>query len=105
MATLLTQSQQENVSQQNRMPVNNSNADAISTISGETLTFKFYSGGTLTNDVGQATGTVVVIKLANNNILNSLGDVIGNNNDTSFSFGTGTILTSRVPFPYNTAES
>lgn len=104
MATLLSPTQQQNVSQQTRMPINSSNADVIADISGEALTIKYYASGVLTTDAGQAAGTVVVIKLANSSILNSLGNVIGNSNDTSLALTTGTILTTRVPFKYIASE-
>lgn len=100
MGHILSSLQQPDISQQRRTPVNTSGADTLTSVSAETLTFQYYASGVLTTDAGQAAGTVVIIKLANNNILNAAGDVIGNDNDTSFSFGTGTILTSRRPFPY-----
>lgn len=103
----LKQNQQRDIGQQWRMPVNNSNADILTSVSAADAwdgVIKYYNAGVLTVDAGQAAGTVVVIKLKNNNILNSIGDVIGTNNDTSFAFGTGTILTTRVAFPYRVAE-
>ena len=103
--TLLNNQQQSGVSEQRRMPVDNVSSDALSAVAAETLTFQFYSAGVLTTDAGEAAGTVVVVKLANRNILNAVGDVVGSDNDTSFSFVTGTILTERVDFNAITAES
>lgn len=100
MAKLLKQVQQKEASQQLRVPVNNSSADTITSVVGETVQFYYYLAGVLTVDAGQPAGTVVVSKLENNNILTSLGDCIGSNNDTSLVFGTGTILTTLVAFPY-----
>lgn len=107
MATLLNPSQQQNVSQQARLPVNNSNADQILSVTGANAwdgVIKYYNAGVLTTDAGQAAGTVVVIKLINNNILTSIGDAIGSYNDTSFLFTTGTILTTKKPFSYIASE-
>jgi hypothetical protein len=51
-----------------------------------------------TIDAGQAAGTVVVGKTLYRNIKNSVGDVVGCHNDTSLTFTTGTVLTTRRPF-------
>ena len=102
---LINSNQQKQVSQQRRMPVDDISADAMATIAGEVLTLKYYLNGVLTTDAGQAAGTKVLIKLANRNILNAVGDVIGTEANTSFSFGVGTILTSRRAFPDLVAET
>jgi len=80
---LLNSSQQAEVSEQRRMPVDNINSDAISAIAAESVQFYYYSSGVQTTDAGQAAGTVVVGKLANRNILNVLGDVVGTYGDSS----------------------
>ena len=101
---LLKDYQQREISEQRRLPVDGVAADALKTISGETLQFYYYNSGVLTIDAGQAAGVVVVGKFANRNIKNALGDVIGQFNDTSLAFTTGTVLTTLVRFPYLSAE-
>lgn len=88
------------------MPVDDGTTSNVQTVSGETVQFFYYnaSTGVLTQDAGQAAGTVVVANLTNKNVLNALGDRVGNFGDTSFSFGTGTILTSLRPFKALKAE-
>ena len=54
---------------------------------------QYYNSGTLTNDAGQAAGTLVVAQLANNRVLNATGTLSGSSRDTSLSF-TSTALTS-----------
>jgi len=61
-------------------------------ISGETVQLYYWNGDTLTIDAGQATGTIVIAKLAYSGILDSLGAMIGNAYDTSFSWTTNTVL-------------
>lgn len=102
---LLERSQQDKVSQQTRFPVNDLSSNTIKTISGETVNLYYYNDTVLTADAGQAAGTIVVAKLNNGNIKTAIGDVIGHNEDTSFSWTTGTILTRRVDFPHLTAET
>lgn len=102
---LMRQDQLREVSEQRGMAVEVvSDSQRVVTIAAETVQLEFYSTGTLTTDAGEAAGTVVVFKLANAGVLNAVGDVLGHNNDTSFVFGTGTILTTRVAFKYNEAE-
>ena len=92
------------MSEQRGLPVEVvADSQANSTISSETVQLKYYSTGTLTNDAGEAAGTVVVGKLAKGGILNALGDVIGTYLDTSLTF-TSTALTTEVIFPYIAAE-
>lgn len=105
MSTLLRSSPgaymgQLQVSEQRRMPVDDGTTSNVQSVTGETVQFFYYnaSTGVLTQDAGQAAGTVVVANLTNKNILNALGDVIGNYGDTSFAFTTGTILTTLKPF-------
>ena len=45
-----------------------------------------------------------MIKLANRNVKNAEGSATGSDSDTSFSFGTGTVLTTRRAFPAKTYE-
>lgn len=61
-------------------------------ISGETVQLYYFNAGVLTIDAGQAAGTVVVAKLAYSGILDGLGGMIGNNEDTSLSWTTDTVL-------------
>ena len=103
--SLIKQYQQREISEQRRMPVDGVASDAITDISGETLQLYYYNSGVLTIDAGQVAGVVVVGKLANRNIKNALGDVIGQFNDTSVAFTTGTVLTTLVQFPYLVAET
>lgn len=96
---------QNGVSPQRRLPVDDGITANAQTVTGETVQFYYYSAtGVLTQDAGQAAGTIVVANLTNKNVLNSLGDGIGNFGDTSFSFGTGTILTQFKPFRALLAE-
>lgn len=104
MTRLMKEKQQQDVSQQRRLLTNNINAELLQSITTETLQLQYYNAGVLTNDAGQAAGTVVVGKLENSNVLTAEGDVVGNHNNTSFSFDTGTILTTLKEFPYLTAE-
>lgn len=100
---LLNEGQQLNVSEQRRLPVDNVGTDALTPITGETVQLQYYNSGVLTNDAGQAAGTIVVAKLAYRNVKNALGDVEATYNDTSLTF-TSTALTTEVPFPHITAE-
>jgi len=104
MGGMLRNQQQSEVSLQRRMPVDNINSDALSSVSGEAVQFYYFNSGVATIDAGQAAGTVVVAKLANRNILGAMGDVVGSYGDTSFAFGTGTVLTSLKQFNAIAAE-
>lgn len=102
--SLLKTIQRPEVSEQRPMPVDViADSSFNTTVSGETVQLYYYKTGTLTQDAGQAAGTVVVAKLAQGGVLNDLGDVLGTYYDTSFAFVTGTILTTQVAFPYDTA--
>lgn len=97
---------QNGVSPQRRLPVDDGVTANAQSVSGEAIQFFYYAAnGTLTQDAGQAAGTIVVANLVNKNVLNALGDGVGNFGDTSFSFGTGTILTQPRPFRALLAES
>jgi hypothetical protein len=100
---LIKDVQQNEVSEQRRLPVDNVASDAIKAVTGEVVQLYYYNAGTLTIDAGQAAGVVAVGKLANRNIKNALGDVIGSFNDTSVSF-TSTAFDNLVAFPYWKAE-
>lgn len=104
MSRLMKEQQQQDVSQQRRLATNNVNAESVQSISGETLQFEYYNSGVLTTDAGQAAGTLVIGKMANSNILTAEGDVMGSFKNTSFSFDTGTILTTAKAFNYKKAE-
>jgi hypothetical protein len=102
MTTILEQDGnhgQRSVSTHRRMPTDNGASQSVSSALGETIQFYYYdASGVLTIDAGQAAGTVVVAKIAGKNILNTLGDRVGNYGDTSFAFATGTIATTLKPF-------
>ena len=80
---------QIDVSNQRRLPVDDMVTNNVQSVSAEAIQYYYYASGVLTQDAGQAAGTIVVAKLANTQILNSLGDTVGTYGDTSFSFGTG----------------
>ena len=96
--------QQKQISEQKRMPTNNINSEAVTDIPAETIQLYYYFAGVRTIDAGQLAGVTVIAKIANSNILDSNGTAVGTFSDTSFEFVTGTILTTQVDFPYNTAE-
>ena len=101
---LLKRSQQDRISEQRRMPVDNVSSDTSTVISGETVQLNYWNaGGDLTVDAGQAVGVRVIAKLAQRNIKNAIGDVTGTFKDSSLSF-TSTALTEEVAFPYLKAE-
>lgn len=90
---------QKSKSDRRGIPVDNIfDSSAITAITGETVQFYYNSSGTLTADAGQAAGTVVVAKLANNHVTNKLTDNIGLYGDTSLSF-TSTAFTTEVSPP------
>jgi len=94
----------KDISHYRGMPTDFKSSIATTSITGETVQLYYYNSGVLTVDAGQAAGTVVVAKLANNRIKNALGDVDGSYQDTSFAFTTGTILTTLVRFPWEKVE-
>lgn len=101
----MRESQQFEVSEQRRMPVDNVGTDAIATITEPSaIQLYYYNSGTLTSDAGQAAGVVVVGKLTYRNIKNALGDVTGTDQDTSLAF-TSTALTTLRAFPYTKCEA
>ena len=90
---------QKSKSDRRGIPVDNIfDSSSISSITGETVQFYFNSASTLTADAGQAAGTIVVAKLANNHVTNKLNDNIGLYGDTSLSF-TSTAFTTEVSPP------
>lgn len=96
--------QQQDVSLQRGMPVEVvADAAYLVDITGETVQLQYVNAGVLTNDAGQAAGTVVIGKLARQGVLSAMKDVIGTYKNTSLSF-TSTALTTEVDFPYLTAE-
>lgn len=72
----------------------------VNTISSETLQLYYWNSGALTQDAGQAAGTVVIAKFAYTGILDSLGGMIGSDKDSSVT-GIATILTSQKPCDYS----
>lgn len=110
MELLRSNSRQETgqlgVSPQQRMPVDDGNTANVQSVSGDTVQLYYYdAAGVETVDAGEAAGTVVVAALTHTNILNSLGTRVGMFGDTSFAFGTGTILTRQVPYRGLRAET
>jgi len=101
---MLNNAQQAEISEQRRMPVDNINSDALSAIAAETVQLQYYSSGVLTDDAGQVAGVVVVGKMANRNILNALGDVVGSYGDSSIAL-TSTAYTSLREFDALAAET
>jgi len=96
--SLLNSNQQSEISAQRRMPVDDIATDQLKSITSETVQFYYYTtAGVLTTDAGQAAGTVVVGKLANRNVKNALGDVVGHYGDTSVAI-TSTAFIVNKPF-------
>ena len=91
---------QANISDRLPMPVD-AVADTayVNSISSETVQFYYWASNVWTVDAGQAAGTVVAARLAYTGILDSAGAMIGNSQDTSFAFTTGSILTTLVACP------
>ena len=99
--TLIDNTQQVDVSEQRRLPVDNVGTDKAVAITGETVQMYFYHATTkvYTIDAGEAAGVGVVAKLAYRNVKNAAGDVTGTYKDSSLSF-TSTALIKEKPFPY-----
>lgn len=76
---------QEAVSASRRLPTKDDASGRILSVTSETLQFYYYNGTTLTQDAGQAAGTLVVGKLKYDHILSALGDTIGSFGDSSAS--------------------
>lgn len=75
------------------MPVDVINqASTVTAVSGESV--QFVVASTNANDAGSAAGVVVYARLANRRVANSTRTHVGNANDTSFVWGTGTALTT-----------
>ena len=81
-----------------RSPLKTTNMDAGSTVqlaTAEVVTFQYVNtSGVVASAVGQPAGTYIFFKLTNDKILNSFKDSVGDAWDSSFSFGTGTVLTA-----------
>jgi hypothetical protein len=77
-------------------------ASRVTDVSGESVAFIVAS--TNVADAGSAAGTVVYGRLTNGGILDSMKARIGFANDTSLSFGTGTILTTLVEIDWAKLE-
>lgn len=94
------------VSPQRGMPVDDKgNSSSIASISGESVTLYYFHATThaLTADAGQAAGTVVVGKLAYDNIKDSLGSAEGSADNTSVAL-TSTCLTTLRDFSMSELE-
>ncbi len=100
---LLNESQQRDVSEQVRLPVDNVGTDAKTAITAEVVQLEYWNAGTLTTDAGQAAGVAVQGSLAYRNIKNAAGDMTGTYLDTSLSF-TSTAFTTEVAFNYQKKE-
>ena len=95
---------QDQASIQRGLPVDiASESPTITSGSESSVQLKYYNSGTLTNDAGQAAGTIVVAKLEKGRVADELGSVTASHNNTSLSF-TSTALTNEVAFPYKIAE-
>jgi hypothetical protein len=77
----------------------------LNAITGETLQLYYWSTNVLTTDAGEAAGTMVLAKFAYTGILDAGGVMIGNAQDTSIAFTTGTVLTTEVPLDYSQVEA
>ena len=91
---------QDFVSPQRGLPTDDKGASTKTVaISGETVQLYYYAlTGVQTTDAGEAAGSVVVGKIANDNIRNALGSAQATFEDTSLSF-TCLALTKEVAFP------
>lgn len=95
---------QKQVSHVHPLPVDiTDESSRVTDVSGEAVSFIVAS--TNVADAGSAAGTVVYARLTNSGILDSAKLRIGSENDTSFSWGTGTVLTTLVEFDWETWES
>jgi hypothetical protein len=102
---LLKDSQQREISLQRALPVDDiGNASVVKSVSGETVQLYYYNSGVLTVDAGQIAGTLVVAKLAYDNILSKIGDIIGTENDSSFTLANANTFDAQIKFPYRDAE-
>lgn len=91
---------QTNISAQSPLPTEDmSDSSKRMDVSGETIQLYYYNSGVLTQDAGQAAGTVVVGAFAFRNIYDSIGSKIGSKNDNSLSF-TCLAFTEEVEFDY-----
>lgn len=85
---------QDYVSHQFPMPVDvTDESSRVTDVSGETV--QFVVASTNVNDAGSAAGTVIYARLTNGGVLDAMRARIGNKNNSSFSFGTGTCLTTQ----------
>jgi len=91
---------QRGVSPQRGMPTDDKGASTQTVaVTGETVALKYYTAaGVETADAGQAAGVLVVGKILNDNIRNSLGSAQARYNDTSLTF-TSTAATTEVQIP------
>ena len=77
-------------------------ASRVTDVAAEAVAFVVAS--TNVADAGSAAGTVVYARLTNTGVLDSAKLRVGSLSDTSFSFVTGTILTTQVEFDWDTWE-
>lgn len=95
---------QSDVSSQRPMPTNRmDDSFSVTDVTGETITFKYYNSGVLTTDAGQASGTLVIGKIAYGPVLDGMGTKEANKDNTSLSF-TCAALTTEKPFPNDRLE-
>lgn len=94
---------QSAVSSQFPMPVTDATQTyRITDVAGESV--QFIVASTNVNDAGSDAGTVVYARLTNTGVLDSMKNRVGSYNDTSFSFGTGTVLTTLRQFDFSLWE-
>lgn len=90
-------------SPQNPMSVDQVDASSrVTDVVAEAVAFIVAS--TNVADAGSAAGTIVYARLTNSGVLDSMKAQIGTGQDTSFSWGTGTVATSLVNFPSSVWE-
>lgn len=95
---------QKYISPSQPMPVSvMDNASSITNVSAEAVSFFVASTGIA--DAGSAAGTVIYATLAKNCVLDSTKTRVGNYNNSSFSWGTGTVLTTQRVFNFHLLEN
>jgi len=97
---------QTNVSAQTPLAVSlDNNIGQSVPITGEVVSFFFFSGGVPVADAGQPAGTIVVGTLAYKGVGSFLGDTVGTDKDSSIVITAGTAFTSEYWFPFDEVES
>jgi len=95
---------QADISAQIPLPVENvDNGQKAVSVSEPSVQLYYYNGNVLTADSGQPANNLVIAKLINGSVLNSIGSAIATKNNTSLSF-TSTALTKEVEIDWSIAE-